>query len=239
VPEVTHGVTGGSLSGISTVGPGSIPRQPRYGPTMGFIVGFDLDMTLIDPRPGMVLLFDRLREETGIPLDGDAFAQRLGPPLEQEFARYGVDVATMDHLITRFRQLYIPMVIPLTVPLPGALDSLKAVTDRGGEVIIVTGKFGPSAIAHLDALGVTVRATIGRLWAGGKAIALRENQAEVFVGDHIGDVVAARDADAMAVAVATGPIGAAELAAAGADVVLPDLTGFPAWLDTYLMATVH
>jgi phosphoglycolate phosphatase len=39
--------------------------------------------------------------------------------------------------------------------------------------------------------------------------------------------------------VATGPVSAAELADAGADVVLGDLTEFPAWLDSYLVATVH
>jgi phosphoglycolate phosphatase len=43
----------------------------------------------------------------------------------------------------------------------------------------------------------------------------------------------------MAVGVATGPIPAEELSAAGADVVLPDLTRFPAWLSSYLVATVH
>ena len=38
---------------------------------------------------------------------------------------------------------------------------------------------------------------------------------------------------------ATGPISAEDLAAAGADVVLPDLTHFPQWLESYLVATVH
>ena len=59
------------------------------------------------------------------------------------------------------------------------------------------------------------------------------------MGDHIGDVTAARAADAMAVAVATGPNSAEDLAASGADVVLPDLSRFPAWLSSYLVATVH
>jgi len=39
--------------------------------------------------------------------------------------------------------------------------------------------------------------------------------------------------------VATGPISADDLKAAGADVVLADLTRFPAWLESYLLATVH
>ena len=206
---------------------------------MGFVVGFDLDMTLIDPRPGMVALFDRLATETGIPLDGAAFASRLGPPLEHEFAHYDLDRETTDRLVARFRELYQETVIPVTVALPGALDALQAVTERGGDVIVVTGKHTPNAVAHLDALGLRVNSVVGRLWASGKATALRDQRAEVYVGDHIGDVMAARDADAMAVAVATGPISATDLADAGADVVLPDLRAFRGWLTSYLVATVH
>jgi phosphoglycolate phosphatase len=91
----------------------------------------------------------------------------------------------------------------------------------------------------LDALGIEVAAVVGDVWSTGKAPALRELGAEVYVGDHIGDVTAARAADAMAVAVATGPNSAEDLAASGADVVLPDLSRFPAWLSSYLVATVH
>ena len=63
--------------------------------------------------------------------------------------------------------------------------------------------------------------------------------AEVFVGDHLGDITGARAADALAVGVATGPISAEDLQAAGADVVLPDLFCFFEWLESYLLATVH
>ncbi len=206
---------------------------------MSFTVGFDLDMTLIDPRAGMIALFDILAAESGIRLDGVGFSSRLGPPLEQEFARYGLDMRTTTALVARFRELYIDVVIPVTVALPGAMSALQAVADRGGRVVVVTGKHGPNAIAHLDAMGAQVAAVQGRLWASGKAAALREYKAEVYVGDHTGDVIAARDADAMAVAVATGSITAAALAEAGADVVLADLNEFPTWLDSYLIATVH
>jgi phosphoglycolate phosphatase len=105
--------------------------------------------------------------------------------------------------------------------------------------VVVTGKSAFNAVAHLAALGIDVAAVVGEVWSTGKAPALRELGAEVYVGDHIGDVTAARAADAMAVAVATGPITAEDLAAAGADVVLPDLTRFPNWLASYLVATVH
>ena len=196
-------------------------------------------MTLIDPRPGMIALFDVLAAETGIPLDGQGFASRLGPPLAHEFARYNLSDDVIDTLIGRFRELYISTVIPLTTEMPGARDAVAAVTQRGGRVIVITGKFGPNAEAHLRALGIQSAAVIGELWGHSKAGALREFEAEVYVGDHLGDVAGAREADAMAVGVATGPISAENLAAAGADVVLPDLRSFPQWLDSYLMATVH
>lgn len=206
---------------------------------MSFTVGFDLDMTLIDPRAGIVELFDVLAAETGIPLDGRAFATRLGPPLQQELVRYDIDQATIDYLIARYRALTPGLVIPRTVALPGAAEAVRAVTDRGGRAVVVTAKYAPNAIATLDHLGIEVSAVVGDLWSTAKAAALQEFGAEVYVGDHLGDITGARAADALAVGVATGPISAEDLLAAGADVVLDDLTRFPEWLESYLLATVH
>ncbi|HEY4991762.1 MAG TPA: HAD hydrolase-like protein [Nakamurella sp.] len=206
---------------------------------MGFTVGFDLDMTLIDPRAGIVELFDVLADETGIPLDGRSFITRLGPPLQQELVRYDLDETTIAHLVDRYRALTPSLVIPRTVALPGAAEAVTAVTQRGGRAVVVTAKLAANAAAHLDALGIEVTAVVGDLWSTAKAAALQEWGAEVFVGDHIGDIAGARAADAIAVGVATGPISAEDLQAAGADVVLPDLTRFPEWLESYLLATVH
>lgn len=196
-------------------------------------------MTLIDPRLGMIEAFDVLAEETGVPLDGRAFVTRLGPPLAQELSRYNLADSMVEHLVSRYRELTPTLVIPRTTALPGAADAISAVTGRGGRAVVVTAKYAANARAHLDALGIEVSAVVGDLWSTAKAAALQILGAEVFVGDHIGDVAGARAADALAVAVATGPISAEDLRAAGADVVLPDLTSFPQWLESYLVATVH
>ncbi len=149
-----------------------------------------------------------------MPLDGVAFGNRLGPPLEQEFARYGLDVRTTATLVARFRELYQEIVIPVTVPLPGrdggaAGGGRARRRRRRGDRQVRAERAWPTSQALRCRRR---RAVVGQLWAGGKAVALREHRAEVYVGDHTGDVVAAREADAMAVAVATGPI-----AAGGAD----------------------
>ncbi|MCZ9344745.1 HAD family hydrolase, partial [Streptomyces sp. TRM76130] len=46
-------------------------------------VGFDLDMTLIDSRPGIHACYVELSARTGTHVDADLAVTRLGPPLEQ------------------------------------------------------------------------------------------------------------------------------------------------------------
>jgi len=193
-------------------------------------VGFDLDMTLIDPRPGMAAVMDAVAAETGYPLDGEDFAAHLGPPLDMVYRECGVPEEEIPRLVGLFRALYPDVVIPSTVALPGAAQSLAAVRELGGGVVVVTGKYRQNAALHLAAFGWEVDYLVGGVWSTGKAEALRLHGAVVYVGDHVGDVRGAKAAGAEPIGVTTGPCDAAELAAEGASVVLPDLTGFPAWL---------
>jgi phosphoglycolate phosphatase len=200
------------------------------------IVGFDLDMTLIDPRPGMVRVLDELAAETGYPLDGEHFAANLGPPLDMVLRGFGVPEHLVPGLVDRFRELYPGIVVPATVALPGAADALAAVRAAGGRTLVVTGKYKPNAARHLAALGWEVDWLVGELWAGGKAEALRTHGASIYVGDHVGDMVGAVTAGVYPVGVLTGPCDEEQLRAAGAQLVLPDLTGFADWLTGWLVA---
>jgi phosphoglycolate phosphatase len=193
-------------------------------------VGFDLDMTLIDPRPGMIAVLDRLAAETGLPLDGEYFAANLGPPLDSILLGFGVAPELVPGLVDRFRELYPGIVVPSTVALPGAADALAAVRRAGGRTLVVTGKYRPNAARHLGALGWEVDWLVGELWAGGKADALRTHGATIYVGDHIGDMVGAVAAGVYPVGVLTGSCDEEQLRAAGAELILPDLTGFADWL---------
>jgi phosphoglycolate phosphatase-like HAD superfamily hydrolase len=69
-----------------------------------------------------------------------------------------------------------------------------------------------------------------------KGETLLDYGAVVYVGDTPPDMEAARVADALAVAVPTGPWTGDQLAAHGADVVLASLLEFPAWLAAALDA---
>lgn len=158
---------------------------------------------------------------------------RLGPPLEQELA-YWFPEERIPEMADLYRQLYPAHAITGTYAMPGVHEAVAAVHAAGGRAIVVTAKYEPNAKLHLEHLDIAADEVIGNLWAEGKATALREHGASVYVGDHTGDVRGARTADALSVAVTTGPCDAAELREAGADVVLADLTEFPAWLERYV-----
>ncbi|RFU85305.1 HAD family hydrolase [Streptomyces triticagri] len=202
--------------------------MPQNTPTPR-VVGFDLDMTLIDTRPGIRAAFEHLAAETGVAIDTDLVVSRLGPPLEQELAHWFPE-DRIPQTADRYREIYPDHAIAPSLAMPGAREAVRAVQEAGGRAIVVTAKHEPSAELHLAHLGIEPDAVVGRLWAEGKAEALRAHGATVYVGDHVGDVRGARTANALSVAVPTGPCDARELRAAGADVVLGDLTEFPAWL---------
>ncbi|MEV7239448.1 HAD family hydrolase [Streptomyces sp. NPDC051020] len=195
-------------------------------------VGFDLDMTLIDSRPGIKATYRALSAETGTPIDLDLVVSRLGPPVEHELANW-YPAHAVAFAADRYREIYPAYAIAPSPALPGARESVAAIRARGGRTIVVTAKHAPNARLHLAHLGIEPDEVIGSLWAEGKGDALREHGAGVYVGDHTGDVRGARTADALSVGVTTGPCDAEELRAAGADVVLSSLTQFPSWLDGY------
>ena len=198
------------------------------------VVGFDLDMTLIDSRPGIQAVWDLLAAETGVPIDTDLVVSRLGPPLTWEMANW-FPPEQVDAMVSRYREHYPSYAINGSLPLPGVLDSLAAVRALRGRTMVVSAKYTPSVMLHLEHLGLDVDEPVGDLHGAEKGIALREHQASIYVGDHTADIDGARAAGSVAVSVATGPFTADELRAYGADVVLNDLTEFPAWLDAYVL----
>jgi phosphoglycolate phosphatase len=202
--------------------------------TVPLVVGFDLDMTLIDSRAGIAATYRALTGLTGVPVDADAAVNRLGPPLRVELANW-FPADRVDEAVEAYRALYPAHAIAASPPLPGARPAVAAVHGRGGRVVVVTSKLGRLARLHLDHVGLTVDEVVGDRFADGKAVALAEHGVRVYVGDHVADMAAARAAGAVALGVTTGPCDAADLREAGADEVLADLIAFPAWLDGYLL----
>jgi phosphoglycolate phosphatase len=192
-------------------------------------VGFDLDMTLIDSRPGIKAAYRALTAKTGVWVDADLAITRLGPPLRTELREW-FPADEVEQAVETYRALYPDYAITPTVPTPGAAEAVAAVQAHGFRVVVVTSKLGRLAAQHLTHLGLPVDELAGDLFAEGKAAAIVEHGVRWFVGDHAGDMIAARTAGVPGIGVTTGPCDAEELVAAGATYVLSDLTAFPSLL---------
>ncbi|BFU47346.1 HAD family hydrolase [Krasilnikovia sp. MM14-A1004] len=205
---------------------------------MRVAVGFDLDMTLIDSRPGIRATYRALTAATGVFVDADLAVTRLGPPLRHELREW-FPADEVEGAVATFRELYPDHAVAPTVPMPGAVEALAAVRELGLRVVVVTSKLGRLAELHLAHLGLRADVVAGDLFAEGKAAALVEHQVHWYVGDHVADMVAATTAGIPGVGVATGPCSVDELRAAGAGYALPDLTEFPPLLREIAVGSGH
>lgn len=209
--------------------------MPPYLPACGSgsrAVGFDLDLTLVDTRARILASAVAAFAELGADVPAELVVPHLGIPLADKVAALqpGLDVADF---VDSYRDHYHRDTAPPAPAMPGALAALAAVRAHGDRTLVVTAKIdwmGRRAVAeagltpHLDALH-------GDRFAAQKSDALRDEGAWVYVGDHPGDMQAARGAGAVAVAVTTGAHDEDAMRAAGADVVLASITDFAPWYE--------
>ena len=189
-------------------------------------VGFDLDMTLVDSRPGIRAAFHELTARTGVFVDADAAVNRLGPPLRTELA-YWFPPEQIEDTVVAYRSLYPDFAVTPSLPLPGAVEAIAHVRSLGLRVVVVSSKIERLVRLHLDHLGMAVDEVAGDLFAAGKSAALTAFGVGVYVGDHVADMVAAQGAGVPGIGVTTGPCSAAELSDAGAFAVVGTLTELP------------
>ena len=197
------------------------------------VVGFDLDMTLVDSADGIVAAITHVVESHGRPADESAIRATLGLPLDLVFPQF-LEGIPYPVLLAEYRAFYGDHGIPTCTALPGADAALRVVRDAGGRILVVTAKHANQARLVLDVAGLEADDVAGEAFAEQKGKVLMTYGAAMYVGDHIGDVAGARAARTLSVGVATGPTSADDLRAAGADVVFEGLTEFPTWFEQWL-----
>ena len=218
------------------------------------LVLWNIDLTLLDVgRVTRAAYVDSFREVTGRPLvrlpqlagrtESEIFFEAL--ELNEAAAAGG------DELLSRFTKALAgafaarrELLTEQGRLLPGAAEAVAAVARLDGVVqSVLTGGIRPNALEKLRAFGLEryfdtgiggygsevypkgalLLATRGR--AAEKYGAPFGEHATVYLADSVRDVEAARTGGASCVAVASGRSSASELRDAGADLVLPDLTG--------------
>lgn len=180
-------------------------------------------MTLVDSRQGIVDCMQRTLQRRGVTATDEQLWPLIGAPLLDNLALFlpadQVAAAAED-----YRADYLVRAVEVTVPLPGARELVGAIHAQGGKVLVVSAKHPPAVVATLEHVGVAPDIVVGDLFGHDKSGPLREHAATSYVGDHAGDMHAARAAGVTAVAVTSGPTSREALHEAGADLVVDDLT---------------
>ena len=104
------------------------------------------------------------------------------------------------------------------------------------KVLLVSSRKGNSVhsiLHHLD-LYQYFDIVQGDLYGEQKGEFLQKHQADVYIGDHPGDVQGGKYAGALSIAVATGHIGKDRLREENPDLLWDDLSQFPQWLEEHL-----
>ena len=207
------------------------------GPDIAAVL-FDLDGTLVDSAPDLIVAMQRLHAEQGeAPVDpteiravvskGGRAMLRRGFP--------GADEARIEALLPRFLDLYAEAIATHTRTYPGIDDVLVQLEARAIRWGVVTNKAGWLARALLAALELDKRCAA---LVSGDCLPTRKPEPEpvlhacalagvaanrsVYVGDDTRDIEAGRRAGAMTIAAGWGYLNGEDPHAWSADIVVMD-----------------
>jgi HAD superfamily hydrolase (TIGR01509 family) len=194
---------------------------------------FDLDGTLVDTVYAHVFAWQRALAEAGMPIEGWRIHRRIGMSgglFARAVAREAgrpLDDAEAEAVQLRHGELFRELLAERRA-LPGAVDLLAELRERGVVHGIATSGRRPEIDASLDALGVGVETTVVARGDVRRAKPepdlflecarrLGAAPADCFVvGDAVWDLLAARRAGMLSVGVLSGGYGEDELTQAGA-----------------------
>jgi phosphoglycolate phosphatase len=216
-----------------------MPR--RQTKSQGFMsqfraVLFDLDGTLVDHFAAIHRAHTHTLRQLGLPAPTLAQVRAaVGGGLENALARLA-GPARVAEALAIYRPYWDATMLDDVVLLPGARELLTRLRAEGAKLAVLTNKHGPSSRRICDHLGLTplldgVFGATDTPWLKPQreftAHALAQIGAEpagaLLVGDSPYDVETAKNAGIPSWCVTTGTHNAAELAAAHADRVFPDL----------------
>jgi phosphoglycolate phosphatase len=217
------------------------------------LILFDIDGTLLSTNGAAKRAFHRALLEvygTAGPIATHPFDGKTDPQIARELLREaGLLDSAIDHGLDDLWRCYLrELAVELAQPghattlLPGVRQLLDALTERQEEAVIglLTGNVEQGAALKLGSVGLDGRFSFGAFGSDDErrdrlpAVAVRRARERtgrefrgkeiVVIGDTPFDVTCGQALGVRAVAVATGRFEIAALEAAGADVVLPDLS---------------
>ena len=209
---------------------------------------FDLDGTLTDPKIGITKSVQYALESFDIIIkDLDDLLCFIGPPLRQSFKDfYGFNDENIEKAVEKYREYFIPKGIYENTMYAGIDTVLKELSDTGKTLMIATSKptiLAKTVLSHFDLEKYFV------FISGSEMDGVRSDKSEVIqyaveqnnitdlsgcimIGDRKHDIIGAKTVGIKSIGVLYGYGDYDEMAKAGADYIIKDVTELSALLDS-------
>jgi phosphoglycolate phosphatase len=194
------------------------------------VLGFDLDLTLLDLRQATACALDMVNARLGEHVDVEAVVADLGPPFREQLRQWIPDERRLRAALSQFRRAFLDQGLPYVTALPGARQAVDAAGLLGGYAVVITGRRADTASACLSRCGITAAALVGGVTGLGKVDAMRRHRIDAYIGDHPLDMQAACAAPVPGIGVTTGSHAGPALLAAGAGAVASSLDEVTGWV---------
>lgn len=180
----------------------------------GWTIAFDLDGTLVDSAPDLIGTLNRMLVEEGLPpVPMESASSLIGSGARAllvhgfEAAGAPVERAKSDELFERFLVDYAAHIADGSQPFEGVVETLERLTERGAVLVVATNKRSDLSELLLGKLDLTrhfaaivgsdrvsARKPSGTHLKEAVAIAGRDPERAIMVGDAAPDADAAKDA---------------------------------------------
>jgi phosphoglycolate phosphatase len=201
------------------------------------VVFLDLDGTLTDAGPGILNCVTYALEKMQMPPFEGNGSWIVGPPLWDTFETLGVAKDDLDHAVALYRERYIDIGWFENSLYEGILGQLSALKDDGYTLCIATSKAHSYAKKITAHFGISeymthefgseldgTRSDKTSLLAHGLGVAGAFAENSLMVGDRSYDIIGAKNNDIKVIGVSYGYGIDTELAEAGADLIISNVT---------------
>jgi phosphoglycolate phosphatase len=195
------------------------------------VLGFDLDMTLLDLRKATACALGAVNDRLGEHVNVDAVVADLGPPFRAQLGQWIPDERRLRAALSVFRRVFMDQGLALVTPLPGARQAVSALVRLGGYAVVITGRRADTASACMSRCGIAVAALVGGVTGLEKVAAMRKHRIDAYIGDHPLDMQAACGATVPGIGVTTGAHSGKALLDAGAVAVISTLEDVVLWCE--------
>lgn len=206
---------------------------------------FDLDGTLLDTLPDLVVLTNTSLEAFGLPPrttdEIHSFVGNGAKALIYQAVPEDTDAQITEQVMQRWKDLYSTVGNQLTKPYPHIVETIRDLKRRGVKVGVLSNKFDAGVQAAVDEyLPGLFDVSHGesdeiprKPNPAGLLYSISELESDpqhtVYIGDSPGDILTARNAGTYAIGVGWGYHTADELREADADAVIMDARELVSW----------